>query len=180
MEKSVKKKLSWIGSDEDEPSVIWLAEPYTGAGNQNGSTGLVIWTAAIIFGDWQFGKQNLSAVTSPLCDAKIHLKAPMTLRSHEPMNESTVWIWSQIDSCNELVICTCMYIYLVPASINYVFHQYLPSYMYAIGKWRFCLSIWLCRLGYDALRYISGRNISLKKKGRVADQTNSCICLYTF
>lgn len=84
MEKSVKKKLSWIGSDEDEPSVIWLAEPYTGAGNQNGSTGLVIWTAAIIFGDWQFGKQNLSAVTSPLCDAKIHLKAPMTLRSHEP------------------------------------------------------------------------------------------------
>lgn len=88
------------------------------------------------------------------------------------MNESTVWIWSQIDSCNELVICTYMYIYLVPASINYVFHQYLPSYMYAIGKWRFCLSIWLCRLGYDALRYISGRNISLKKKGRVADQTN--------
>lgn len=84
MEKSVKKKLSWIGSDEDEPSVIWLAEPNTGAGNQNGSTGLVIWTAAIIFGDWQFGKQNLSAVTSPLCDAKIHLKAPMTLRSHEP------------------------------------------------------------------------------------------------
>lgn len=55
MEKSVKKK-SYLekGSDEDEPSEIKLTESYTGAGNQNESTGLVIWTAAIIFGDWQF------------------------------------------------------------------------------------------------------------------------------
>lgn len=33
MEKLVKKKLFWIGFDEDELFVIWLVEFYIGVGN---------------------------------------------------------------------------------------------------------------------------------------------------